>query len=88
MSGKIIQHFKGTVFDSGKPVSEKRGNLIFCVQRMVWALPKASARRLALRFTRGPDIKNVFARGPNIKDVFTKDFVVAGGPDIKDVFAG
>jgi hypothetical protein len=37
-----------------------------------------SSRRLALRFARGPDIK----------DVITKDFVVAEGPDIKDVFAG
>jgi hypothetical protein len=52
------------------------------------ALPIESARQLALRFARGPDIKDVFARGPNIKDVITKDFVVAGGPDIKDVFAG
>jgi hypothetical protein len=59
----------------------------YLVLRTVFALPIESSRRLALRFARVPDIKDVFARGPNIKDVFTKDSVVAGGPDIKDVFA-
>ncbi len=88
MSGKIIQHFKGTVFDSGKPVSEKCGNLIFCLKDGLGTPKSVRKTACAALYKRTWHQRCLCKRTCNIKDVFTKDFVFAGGPDIKDVFAG